>query len=152
MLLCFFTLIDMPHTLILHTCPSYLLSVTFHLSWNISLHSSFVILSLLGCKYLWILSTVCSIFLSRANEVSAGPTCQKVNVCVFVCLCSVFPVFFCNRHSRLLIDLTLWFLAYRLFRTLNPAIQEIGWAMPHSHFLAWLSSATLKIFIYSLSW
>ena len=77
-------------------------------------------------------------FLSSANEVSTGPTCQIG--CVFVCLCSVFPVFFCNKFSRLLIDLTLWFLAvvlaYRLFRTLNPAIQEIGWAMPHSDFLA----------------
>ena len=80
---------------------------------------------------------------------------QKVyGVCVRV-VCSVFPVFFCNKFSRLLIDLTLWFLAVvlanRLFRTLNPAIQEIGWAMPHSDFLAWLSSATLKIIILGVS-
>ena len=93
------------------------------------------------------LTTDC-IFLSSANNVSTGPTCQIG--CVFVCLCSVFPVFFCNKFSRLLIDLMRWFLAvvlaYCLFRTLNPAIQEVGWAMPHSDFLAWLSSATLKNF------
>ena len=28
---------------------------------------------------------------------------------------------------------------------------ELGWAMPHSDFLAWLSSATLKIFILGIS-
>ena len=39
-------------------------------------------------------------FLSSANEVSTGPTCQKkfvcLSVCLFVCL-SVFPVFFSRR-------------------------------------------------------
>ena len=34
-----------------------------------------------------------------------------------------------------------------LFRTLNPAMQELDWAMPHSDFSAWLSSATLTNFI-----
>ena len=51
--------------------------------------------------------------------------------------------------------LTPWFLVvvltYPLFRILNPAIQELGWAMPHSDFLAWLSSATLKNFISGVS-
>ena len=35
-------------------------------------------------------------FLSSANEVSTGPTCQKKCVCLFVCL-FVFPVFFSRR-------------------------------------------------------
>ena len=39
------------------------------------------------------------------------------------------------------------FLTYHLFRTFNPAMQELSKAMPHSDFLAWLSSTTLKIFI-----
>ena len=37
------------------------------------------------------------LFLSNANEVSTGPTCQFLSVCLFVCLC--FQSFF----SRLLI-------------------------------------------------
>ena len=42
-------------------------------------------------------------FLSSSNEVSAVPTCQKVDVCLYsVCLCSVFPVFFFIKFSRLL--------------------------------------------------
>ena len=45
--------------------------------------------------------------------------------------------------------LRTWFLAvvltYRLFMTLYSAMQELGWAMSHSDFLAWLNSATLKI-------
>ena len=33
------------------------------------------------------------LFLSSANEVSTGSTCQFLSVCLFVCLC-FFPVFF----------------------------------------------------------
>ena len=36
-------------------------------------------------------------FLSSANEVSTGPTCQKVCVCVFVRVVSVFLVVDCNK-------------------------------------------------------
>ena len=35
-------------------------------------------------------------FLSSANEVSTGPTCQFLSVCLCVCVC-VFPVFFSRR-------------------------------------------------------
>ena len=36
------------------------------------------------------------LFLSSANKVSTGPTCQFLSVCVCVCLC-VFPVFYSRR-------------------------------------------------------
>ena len=37
------------------------------------------------------------------------------------------------------------------FRTLSPAMQGLGWAVPHSDFLAWMSNATLKNFISGVS-
>ena len=85
-------------------------------------------------------------FLSSANEVSTGPTCQKKCVCLFVCL-SVVPVFF----SRRLIG---WYTGFwQLFwhPTYLTRCFELGWAVPRSDFLAWLSSATLKIFISGVS-
>ena len=52
-------------------------------------------------------------------------------------------------HSKFLSQVLQ--VRYRLSRTLNPAKQGLSWAMPHSYCLAWLSSATLKIFIWGVS-
>ena len=83
------------------------------------------------------------VFLSSANEVSTGPTCQFLSVCLSVCLfvcLSVFPVFF----SRRLIGSYTGFWQWFWQPTYPTRCSELGWAVPHSDFLAWLSSATLK--------
>ena len=49
---------------------------------------------------IWTEQQKSSKFLSSANEVSTGPTCQFLSVCLSVCLfvwLSVFPVFFSRR-------------------------------------------------------
>ena len=89
-------------------------------------------------------------FLSSANEVSTGPTCQFLSVCLSVCLfvcLSVFPVFF----SRRLIGSYTGFWQWFWQPTYPTRCSELGWAVPHSDFLAWLSSATLKNFISGVS-
>ena len=108
----------------------------------------FLVLKVLDQKFYWFKKKFGTkiffgqnVFRYKSYVVSIRPTSWNF---VFV----FFFVSFCIQFSRLLIG---WFLAvvltYRLFRILNPAIQELGWTMPHSDFLAWLSSATLKIFI-----
>jgi len=92
-------------------------------------------------------------FLSSAYVVSPGPTCRNSLYLFFFLFfflsVILYPIFSTSNW------LTPWFLVvvltYHLFRTLNPAIQELGWAMLHSDFLARLSSATLKIFISGVS-
>ena len=73
-----------------------------------------------------------------------------VNFCLFVCLSvclSVFPVFF----SRRLIGWYTGFWQWFCQPTYPCRCSELGWAVPHSDFLAWLSSATLKNFISGVS-
>ena len=53
---------------------------------------------------------------------------------------SVFPVFF----SRRLIGWYTGFWQWFWHPTYPTRCLELGWAVPHSDFLAWLSSATLK--------
>ena len=63
-------------------------------------------------------------------------------VCLFVCL-FVFPVFFSRHLIRSYTGSWQWFWQ----PTYPTRCLELGWAVPHSDFLAWLSSATLKKFI-----
>ena len=53
-----------------------------------------------------------------------------------------FVVFFIGPSPKL----RPWFLSvvleYRSFGTLSQAMQELGWPVPNSDFLAWMSSAT----------
>ena len=74
-------------------------------------------------------------FLSSANEVSTGPTCQFLSFCL-----RVFPVFF----SRRLIGSYTGFWQWFWQPTYPSRCSELRWAVPHSDFLARLSSATLK--------
>ena len=69
----------------------------------------------------------CLQFLTSGNELQ-NPKCL-----------SVCP----SKKSKIMI--------YRLFRTLNTAIQKLGWTMPHSDFLAWLISAKFQIFTSGVS-
>ena len=69
-----------------------------------------------------------------------------VNFCLCVCV-SVFPVFF----SRRLIGSYTGFWQWFWQPTYPTRCSELGWAVPHSDFLAWLSSATLKNFISGVS-
>ena len=87
-------------------------------------------------------SVMDSQFLSSANEVSTGPTCQSLYLCFFVSLfvCTVF-------FSRHLIGWYTGFWQWFWHPTYPTRCFELGWAVPYSDFLAWLSSATLKIFI-----
>ena len=85
-------------------------------------------------------------FLSSADEVSTGPTCRFLSVCLSVCL-FVFPVFFSRRAIGWYTGFWLWFWQ----PTYPSRCSELGWAVPHSDFLAWLSSATLKNFISGVS-
>ena len=72
-----------------------------------------------------------------------------VCVCVRVCVCG--QQIFSSRCDHYQLVALPSFLTYYLFRTFNPAMQGLSLAMPHSDFLAWLSSATLKIFILGVS-
>ena len=89
-------------------------------------------------------------FLSSANKVSTGPTCQLLcvclSVCVFMCL-FVFPVFF----SRRLIGRYTGFWQWFWHPTYPTKCLELAWAVRHSDFLAWLSSATLRFFSSAVS-
>ena len=67
---------------------------------------------------------------------------MSISVCLCVCL-SVFPVFFSRRLIRWYTGFWQWFWQ----PTYPTRCSELGWAVPHSDFLAWLSSATLKKFI-----
>ena len=90
------------------------------------------------------------VFLSSANKVSTGPTCQFLCVCVSVCLCVclfVFPVFFSRRLIGWYTCFWQWF-----WQPIYPTrFSELGWAVTHSDFLAWQSIATLKNFISGVS-
>ena len=69
-----------------------------------------------------------------------------VNLGLCVCV-SVFPVFFSRRLIGSYTGFWLWFWQ----PTYPSRCSELGWAVPHSDFLAWLSSATLKNFISGVS-
>ena len=66
---------------------------------------------------------------------------MSISVCLSVCLC-VFPVFF----SRRLIGSYTGFWQWFWQPTYPTRCSELGWAVPHSDFLAWLSRATLRFF------
>ena len=69
-----------------------------------------------------------------------------VNFCLSVRL-FVFPVFFSWRQIGWYTAFWQWF-----WQPIYPTrCSELGWAVPHSDFLAWLSSATLKNFISGVS-
>ena len=73
-------------------------------------------------------------------------TYMSISVCLFVCL-FVFPVFFLRRLIGWYTGFWQWFW----HPTYPTRCLELGWAVPHSDFLAWLSSATLKKFISGVS-
>ena len=68
------------------------------------------------------------------KKVSTGPTCQRVDVCIS----SIF--------SRRLIGWYTGFWQWFCHPTYPTRCLELGWAVPHSDFFAWLSSATLRCF------
>ena len=67
-------------------------------------------------------------FLSSANKVSTGPTCQFLSVCV--CVCVSFRSFF----SRCLIGWYTGFWQWFWQPTYLTRCAELGWAVPHSDF------------------
>ena len=69
-----------------------------------------------------------------------------VNLCLCVCVFD-FPVFFSRRLIGWYTGLWQWFW----HPTYPTRCLELGWAVPHSDFLAWQSSATLKNFISGVS-
>ena len=62
------------------------------------------------------------LFLSSANEVSTEPTCQKAGVSMNVFRSFVQVEILASGSGS----------GTCLFRTLSPAMQELGWAMAHS--------------------
>ena len=68
--------------------------------------------------------------------------CVCVSVCLSVCL---------SPNSRPLIGWATGFWQRFWHPTYPTRCSELGWAVPHSDFLAWLSSATLKISISGVS-
>ena len=70
--------------------------------------------------------------------------CLSVSLSVSL---SVFSVFFSRRLIGWYTGFGQWFWQ----PTYPTRCSELGWAVPHSDFLAWLSSATLKNFISGVS-
>ena len=85
----------------------------------------------------------CWCFCPALTKLALDP---HVNFCLYICLCVylfVFPVFFSMRLIGSYTGFWQWFWQ----PTYPTRCLELGWAVPHSDFLAWLSSATLKNFI-----
>ena len=123
----------------------------FLIFWGLSSQQSEVLEKSFGRGYwetpslydyqIFVFFSFCPMFLSSINEVSTGPTSQFLWFCVY------FRPFF----SRCLIGWYIGFWQWFWNSTYPTRCFELGWAVPHSDFLNWLSSAALKIFISGVS-